>query len=162
MRILNASIKRPVMLEHDGTSRPIYPNECRLRNLTCRAPMYSDIEVTRKGKTSILKDVYMGRIPVMIYSSLCYLRKPEDRIKYQECPNDPGGYFIINGNEKSLVGQKSPMTNRLISYAKGDTCAVAVKSTNRRVYVTTLSYKPNCPIMCTFPRLQNEVPLMNI
>ena len=163
MRILNASIKRPVMLEHDGTSRPIYPNECRLRDLTYGAPMYSDIEVTRKGKTDILKDVYMGRIPVMIYSSLCYLRKPEDRIKYQECPNDPGGYFIINGNEKSLVGQKSPMTNRLISYAKGDTCAVAVKSTNRRrVYVTTVSYKPNCPIMCTFPRLQNEVPLMNI
>ena len=164
LRILNASIKQPVMLEHDGTSRPIYPNECRLRDLTYGGPMYSDIEVTRKGnKTNIIKDVYMGRIPIMIYSSLCYLRNPENRIKHQECPNDPGGYFIINGNEKSLVGQKSSMVNRLISYSKGDTCAVAVKSTNRRrIYVTTISYKPNCSIMCTFPRLQHEVPLMNI
>jgi len=164
IRILNASVKQPVMLEHDGTSRPIYPNECRLRDLTYGAPMYSDIEVTRKGnQTNIIKDVYMGRIPIMIYSSKCYLRNPENRIKYQECPNDPGGYFIINGNEKSLVGQKSSMTNRLISYSKKDTCAVAVKSTNRRrIYVTTISYKPNSPIMCTFPRLQNEVPLMNI
>jgi len=164
IRILNASVKQPVMLEHDGTSRPIYPNECRLRDLTYGAPMYSDIEVTRKGnQTNIIKDVYMGRIPIMIYSSKCYLRNPENRIKHQECPNDPGGYFIINGNEKSLVGQKSSMTNRLISYSKKGTCAVAVKSTNRRrIYVTTISYKPNSPIMCTFPRLQNEVPLMNI
>lgn len=163
IRIVNASVKQPVMLEHDGTSRPIYPNECRLRDLTYGAPMYSDIEVIRKGKSEILKDVYMGRIPVMIYSSLCYLRDPKNRVKHQECPNDPGGYFIINGNEKSLVGQKSSMTNRLISYSKKDTCAVAVKSTNRRrIYVTTVSYKPNSPIMCTFPRLQNEVPLMTI
>ena len=164
IRILNASVKQPVMLEHDGTSRPIYPNECRLRDLTYGAPMYSDIEVTRKGnQTNIIKDVYMGRIPIMIYSSKCYLRNPENRIKHQECPNDPGGYFIINGNEKSLVGQKSSMTNRLISYSKKGTCAVAVKSTNRRrIYVTTVSYKPMKPVMCTFPRLQNEVPLMNI
>ncbi len=34
IRILNASVKQPVMLEYDGTSRPIYPNECRLRDLT--------------------------------------------------------------------------------------------------------------------------------
>ena len=99
----------------------------------------------------------------MVFSSLCYIRNKESRVKHNECPNDPGGYFIVNGSEKAIIGQNSSMVNRMISYSKGGTCAVAVKSGNkRRIYVTTISYKPNAPIMCTFPRLQNEVPLMNI
>ena len=164
MRMVGGTVKPPVMLEDDGTSRPIYPAECRIRHLTYASPLYVDVAVTRKsGEETILKDVYIGRIPVMVFSSLCYLRDKDSRVKHKECPNDPGGYFIVNGNEKSLVGQKSPMKNRFISYAKGKTAAVAVKSEiKRRVYVTTISYKPNSPIMCTFPRLQNEVPLMDI
>ena len=100
-------VKAPVMLEYDGTSRPIYPAECRLRQLTYGAPLYVDITVDRKDKASLLKDVYIGRIPIMVFSSACKLNNPEKRIEHGECPNDPGGYFIINGNEKSLVGQKA-------------------------------------------------------
>ena len=164
IRMTGGTVKPPVMLENDGTSRPCYPSECRIRHLTYGAPLYIDVEVSRKGKEgTILKDVYLGRIPVMVFSSLCYLRDKKNRLKHDECPNDPGGYFIVNGNEKSLVGQKSSMKNRMIAYAKKNTCAVAVKSEiKRRVYITTISYKPMKPIMCTFPRLQNEVPLMDI
>lgn len=55
------------------------------------------------------------------------------------------------------------MTDRMIRYAKGDTCAVAVKALHkRRVYNTTINYKPKSTITCTFPRLQHEVPIMNI
>ena len=164
IRLMGGTVKRPVMLEHDGTSRPIYPSECRIRQLTYGAPIYIDVEVKRKDMdATILKDVYLGRIPVMIFSSLCYIRDKDKRVEYNECPNDPGGYFIVNGSEKAIIGQKSSMVNRMISYSRGDTCAVAVKSSNkRRVYTTTISYKPNAPIMCTFPRLQNEVPLMDV
>jgi len=150
----------PVMLEQDGTSRPIKPQECRLRNITYASPLYIDVLVKRGDKSTILRDVYFGKIPIMIYSYICHL-KDKDRIAHDECPNDPGGYFIIHGMEKSLVGQKAPMYNRLISYKRNNSCAVAVKSEkNHRIYVTTLKFKPNTAVTCTFPRLQDEIPVM--
>lgn len=154
----------PVMLEPDGTSRPIKPLECRLRNITYASPLYVDVIVNRNGKKSVLKDVYFGRIPIMIYSYICHV-KGSDRVKNGECPMDPGGYFIVNGMEKSLVGQKGPMYNRLIVYKRenSEACAVAVKSEkNHRVFTTTLKFKPNSIVTCTFPGLQDETPVMFI
>ena len=164
LQLTGGSVKEPVMLEKDGTVRPIMPNECRIRNMTYSAPLYVDVHVTRgKGKPSVIRDVYIGRIPVMIYSSLCHLRDKDKRVKYGECEKDPGGYFIVNGNEKSLVGQKASMHNRMITYFKNGVSACAVKSErNRRVHVTTIKYKDNTPITCTFPRLEEETPLMVI
>ena len=73
--MMGGTIKPPVMLEFDGTSRPVYPSECRSRQLTYGAPLYIDVEVKRKGMdATVLKDVYLGRIPVMVFSSLCYIR----------------------------------------------------------------------------------------
>ena len=168
LRMIGGTVKQPVMLENDGTSKPVFPNECRLRNLTYGSPLYVDVEVERKDiPPTLVKDVYLGRIPIMVYSSLCHLRDHTTRVAHGECPNDPGGYFIVNGSEKSLIGQKSSIINRKISYSHGEgrsrSCAVAVKSEkHRRIYVTTISYKPNAPITCTFPRLQREVPLLDI
>ena len=90
----------------------------------------------------------------MVFSSQCHLNNPSERVKHNECPYDPGGYYIVNGSEKSLVGQKASMHNRMIVYSKNGTYAVAVKSNkNERVYVTTIKYKPNYALTCTFPRL---------
>lgn len=160
LSLSGGTLTPPVMLEQDGTSRPITPQECRLRNITYASPLYVDVTVKRDKKTTVLRDVYFGRIPIMIYSYICHL-KDKDRMQHDECPMDPGGYFIIHGMEKSLVGQKAPMYNRLISYKRNNSCAVAVKSQkNHRVYVTTLKFKPNTVVTCTFPRLQDEIPVM--
>jgi len=162
LTIMGGSVKEPVMLEKDGTVRPIYPNECRIRNTTYSSPIYVDVEVKRSnGTDTIIRDVYIGRIPVMVFSSLCHLSNPKDRVKHGECDKDPGGYFIVNGNEKSLVGQTSSMHNRMITYLKNGVSACAVKSErNKRVHVTTIKYKDNTSIMCTFPRLEEEIPVM--
>ena len=164
LTLSGGSVKTPVMLEKDGTVRPIMPNECRIRNMTYSAPLYMDVHVERsKGEDSVIRDVYIGRIPVMIYSSLCHLRDRSKRVANGECDKDPGGYFIVNGNEKSLVGQKGSMHNRMITYWKNGVSACAVKSErNKRVHITTIKYKDNSPITCTFPRLEEETPLMII
>lgn len=161
LKITGGTLKPPVMLEKDGTSRPITPHECRVRNITYASPLYVDVHVERSdGKTSCLNDCYMGRIPVMVYSGLCHLSNPETRVPNGECYKDPGGYFIINGNEKSLVGQKASMQNRMITYFKNGVSACAVKSEkNNRVHVTTIKYKDNTGITCTFPRLEEEIQL---
>ena len=162
LKIRGGSVKDPIMLEKDGTVRPIYPNECRIRNLTYSSPLYVDVDVERSnGKNTTIKDVYIGRIPIMVYSGMCHLSNKKDRVKHDECDKDPGGYFIVNGNEKSLLGQKASMHNRMITYLKNGISACAVKSErNKRVHVTTIKYKDNTAISCTFPRLEEEIPLL--
>lgn len=168
IKILGGTLKKPAMLEKNGDSRSdgndFTPQECRLRNLTYGGPLYVDFQVERSdGKNSFLKDVYIGRIPIMVFSSMCHLCDPNKRTAAGECDKDPGGYMIINGQEKSMIGQKIPMNNRMITYLKNGVSACAVKSERRkRVHVTTIKYKANTSISCTFPRLEEEVPLMVI
>ncbi len=166
IKIVGSTLKKPAMLEKNGDSRSdgtdFTPMECRLRNLTYGGPLYIDLQVTRSdGTNSLLKDVYFGRIPIMVFSSMCHLSDPTKRVVAGECDKDPGGYMIINGQEKSMIGQKTPMNNRMITYLKNGVSACAVKSERRkRVHVTTIKYKANTGVSCTFPRLQEEVPLM--
>ncbi|MBH45114.1 MAG: hypothetical protein CMC93_00680, partial [Flavobacteriaceae bacterium] len=168
IKIIGGTLKSPALLERNGDSRSdgkdFTPMECRIRNLTYAGPLYVDFHVTRSDNTNtVLKDVYLGRIPVMVYSSLCHLSDPSKRVAAGECSKDPGGYLIINGQEKSMVGQKTGMICRMVTYLKNGVSACAVKSErNKRVYVTTIKYKANTSISCTFPRLQEEVPLMVI
>lgn len=48
------------------------------------------------------REVIIGRMPIMLKSSKCVLYgKDEDELaKVGECPLDPGGYFVVKGNEK--------------------------------------------------------------
>ncbi len=45
---------------------------------------------------------FIGKIPIMLRSTYCLLSGMTDRdlTELNECPLDPGGYFIINGSEK--------------------------------------------------------------
>lgn len=46
---------------------------------------------------------FLGRMPIMLRSCNCILstcRNHTDLAKYNECPHDPGGYFVIKGQEK--------------------------------------------------------------
>ena len=79
----------------------------RLRNLTYSSPLYVDIikTVIKEGEKPIEKKdekIYIGKIPIMLRSTYCLLNGLTDRDLHEvnECPLDPGGYFIINGSEK--------------------------------------------------------------
>ncbi|GMG30636.1 unnamed protein product [[Candida] boidinii] len=74
------------------------PHECRLRDLTYSAPIYVDVEYTRGRKIIMHRDLEIGRIPVMLRSNKCVLsgRNEREMAYLNECPLDPGGYFIVN------------------------------------------------------------------
>lgn len=59
--------------------------------------------------------IVSGKIPIMLRSTYCLLNGLTDRdlTELNECPLDPGGYFIINGSEK--VGQFHKNTRTLSS-----------------------------------------------
>ena len=55
-------------------------------------------------------------MPIMLRSSKCILfnRDHMELAKVNECPYDPGGYFITRGQEKVILIQEQLSKNRMI------------------------------------------------
>ena len=70
--------------------------------------------VTQKRHV-LLKKLYLGKIPVMVQSKFCVLNGLSREVRHSlgECRNDPGGYFIINGKEKTVSVQEKFGDNML-------------------------------------------------
>ena len=101
------------------TLAPIYPNECRLKNMTYEHTLYTDIvieyiETDGKVFYDEYEKVSIGTIPTMLQSAMCILHKvpPTTMYRMGECIYDQGGYFIIDGKEKTLVGQERLVENK--------------------------------------------------
>jgi DNA-directed RNA polymerase subunit B len=98
-------VTKPEITEADGSKRPIYPVEARLRKISYAAPVYIEVsahvnDVQRESFTT-----QIGSLPVMLKSNVCHLANMnrEELIEKGEDPDDPGGYFIINGTERVLI-----------------------------------------------------------
>ena len=98
-------IEKPQIVESDGSKRKIYPTEARLRKLTYSAPVYLDVSAVIDGVERESFKALIGKIPVMVKSKFCNLHglSEEKLVENYEDPNDPGGYFILNGNERVLI-----------------------------------------------------------
>lgn len=94
----------------------VTPNECRLRDTTYSAPILVDLAYWRGVREVRRKGIVIGRLPVMLRSSRCILsgKSENDMGRLQECPLDPGGYFVINGTEKVILVQEQISKNRVI------------------------------------------------
>jgi len=108
--------KQPRMMELDGSVTHITPVEARLRNVSYVAPLMLEANVIEDGKTLESRFIHIGDIPVMVKSESCILRSftPQKLIEYAEDPEDPGGYFIINGSERVIVGLEDLSYNKII------------------------------------------------
>ena len=108
--------KQPRMMELDGSVTHITPAESRLRNVSYVAPLMMEANVIEDGKTLESRFIHIGDIPVMAKSEACILRNlsQEKLIDYAEDPYDPGGYFIINGSERVIVGLEDLSYNKII------------------------------------------------
>ncbi|XP_070541603.1 DNA-directed RNA polymerase II subunit RPB2 isoform X2 [Ptychodera flava] len=120
-------LSKPTHWEKDGAPSPMMPNEARLRNLTYSAPLYVDITKTvfkegEEAQETQHQKTFIGKIPIMLRSTYCLLNGLTDRdlTELNECPLDPGGYFIINGSEKVLIAQEKMATNTVYVFAKKD------------------------------------------
>ncbi|MEK6820588.1 MAG: hypothetical protein AABX71_02645, partial [Nanoarchaeota archaeon] len=97
-------VEKPNVIEADGSVSRITPAEARLRDLTYSAPIFLEISV-KQGQQTESHDVEIGRIPIMVKSKICniYGMSNEELEQNYIDPLDPGGYFIINGNERVMV-----------------------------------------------------------
>lgn len=100
----------------DATPSDVSPHECRLRDTTYAAPILVNFEYIRGRQRVTRKGVSIGRMPIMLRSSKCVLanKTPSEMTVLNECPLDPGGYFIVNGTEKVILVQEQLSKNRII------------------------------------------------
>ncbi|KAK3297607.1 uncharacterized protein B0H64DRAFT_357619 [Chaetomium fimeti] len=110
----------------------VTPMECRLRDMTYAAPVVVDITYSRDRKRIVRKDIPLCRIPVMLKSAKCCLSGANNAQMeiMNECPLDPGGYFIINGTEKVILIQEQLSKNRVIVEADEKTGGVSASVTS--------------------------------
>jgi len=108
--------KQPRMMELDGSVTHITPAEARMRNVSYIAPLMLEANVIEDGKTLESRFIHIGDIPVMVKSDACILRNFSEQklIDHAEDPYDPGGYFIINGSERVIVGLEDLSYNKII------------------------------------------------
>uniref|UniRef100_H2Z7Q0 DNA-directed RNA polymerase subunit beta n=1 Tax=Ciona savignyi TaxID=51511 RepID=H2Z7Q0_CIOSA len=123
----------PDVEESFNVTRHVTPHECRLRDMTYSAPITVDIEYTRGQQRIIRKalpigrcntcfnhinhpPIYTPRMPIMLRSSNCVLtgKNAVELAKMNECPYDPGGYFVCKGVEKVILIQEQMSKNRMI------------------------------------------------
>lgn len=97
-------VGKPQVIEADGSTSFITPAEARIRNLTYSAPIKLEITIKKDDQTDS-QIVEIGKIPVMVGSKVCntYGMSKEELIQNFSDPMDPGGYFIINGNERVMI-----------------------------------------------------------
>lgn len=122
----NFGIHRAQIHENNGATKLMFPNEARLRNFSYASNMVVDMNikyVVRTGEKleyeqchhNKIENVHIGKLPIMLKSSICVLEhyKHIPDTVTGECFMDPGGYFIINGSEKTCLGQERAAENRI-------------------------------------------------
>jgi hypothetical protein len=114
-------IPNPTIIEEDRSIRPMLPAEARQRDLTYDSPIFVDITEVFQIKDQEPeiyehKRIIIGRTPIMLLSDKCNLTNfsKHERIVNGECDNDHGGYFIIKGKERVIVGQLRGIYNQPI------------------------------------------------
>lgn len=182
----NFHIYRPQIHENNGAIKLMFPQEARLRNFTYSSAMTIDINikyVIRDGpdlenvKTlhKTFQKIHIGKLPIMLKSNICVLNqyKYVDNRNTGECKYDAGGYFIINGSEKTVLGQERAAENRIYCFnvSKNDTkytWKAEIKSVpdfkciSPKQINMMLSSKHNgfgYPISLQIPRVKQPIPL---
>jgi len=114
-------VEKPKFIHPNRTVIPLFPNEARQRNISYEGTIYASLKIINleTRHASVHEQIPLGKIPVMLHSNICNLNRVNGVENY-ECSKDHGGYFIIKGKERVLVGQLRRAYNRVYVEAVND------------------------------------------
>ena len=163
-------IEKPAVIEADGAKRKILPVEARTRLLTYAAPVYLEVSLVIDGKERERQEVQICELPIMLKSKLCYLHglPKEERIVAGEDPYDTGGYFVINGTERTLIlledlaannifvaRDKGPITHKANVYSASEQYKIPhlVERTKEGLYLVSFAGNKRVPLFAVLKAL---------
>ena len=182
----NFKIYRPQIHENNGATKIMFPQEARLRNFTYASAMTVDINIQiikRSGENlekienmyQKLPGIHIGKLPIMLKSSICVLKQYNhlNNNITGECKFDGGGYFIINGSEKTCLAQERSAENNIMCFcvkknnnkwswlsevkSVPDGKCISPKQIN--VLIATKNNGSGHPIYVQIPRIKVPIPL---
>jgi DNA-directed RNA polymerase II subunit RPB2 len=125
----NFKLYPPQIHENNGATKMMLPQEAKLRNFTYASNMTVDVHIkyivrntesmdTPKIIEKVLPKINIGKMPIMIKSSICVLTQNKHlQTNFTgECKMDCGGYFVIKGSEKTVLGQERAAENRVYCF----------------------------------------------
>ncbi|KIM25180.1 hypothetical protein M408DRAFT_220951 [Serendipita vermifera MAFF 305830] len=117
--IEQVNVTRPMLSEKDrqATERRIFPSEARERLISYRGRMTAKICWSVNGGPENSETRDCGALPIMVRSVRCNLRglSSSDLTRRHEEPEEFGGYFVINGNERLIRYLILPRRNHVIA-----------------------------------------------
>ena len=128
----------------------------------------------RQVRTLTLEKIFLGKFPIMVQSEYCVLSGLPREVRHTmgECRNDVGGYFIIDGKEKTVVSQEKFGDNMLYIRKSNDdvslysaeirsvseNVAKPIRTLSVRIMAPSASYS-NKNIVVNIPNVRKPVPL---
>jgi DNA-directed RNA polymerase II subunit RPB2 len=125
----NFKLYPPQIHENNGATKIMLPQEAKLRNFTYASTMTVDVNIkyvirntenmdVPKTIEKTLPKINIGKLPIMLKSSICVLKQNGhiNPLYTGECSMDCGGYFIIKGSEKTVLGQERAAENRVYCF----------------------------------------------
>lgn len=169
LKLGKIKLQRPRIMELDGSITHVAPVEARLRNLTYASPIMLECSIVEDGRIIESRFIHVGDMPVMVKSNVCILHNlPESKlIELGEDPRDPGGYFVINGSERVIVGLEDLSYNKIIVDAEETAGTLTYKA---KVYSSIVGYraklelimKPDGSIVAKIPGSPVDIPLVTL
>jgi DNA-directed RNA polymerase subunit B len=170
-------IGRPIVYEANGSQTESIPMMARLRNMTYSAPIYLEFTIVEEGMEIENVEEEIGNMPVMVKSMLCNLHRHyltgegssdddyKNALKVKgEDPQDPGGYFIVNGTERVLVCLEDLAPNRVMveseqRYQRQTELAKVFSQREGFRALTVVEKKKDGIIQVSIPVASGQVPL---
>jgi DNA-directed RNA polymerase beta subunit len=156
----NIRIQEPML---DNGIEPLFPSAARHNNLSYAVKVFADVtqfqdiidvasddKISRKnGMTE--QNVLVAIIPLMVRSKYCTLTLNKG-IDKNECDYDPGGYFLVKGNEKVVICQDTMIFNKPLAFTK--------KDSGLYIQVNSKSYKDKGIIQPLSIRIKKDLELL--
>ena len=162
-------LQQPRIMELDGSITHVAPVEARLRNLTYASPIMLECNIVEDDKILESRFIHIGDMPVMVKSKACILNNLPDTklIELGEDPKDPGGYFVINGSERVIVGLEDLSYNKIIVDIEETSGNILYKA---KVYSSIVGYRaklelimrPDSSVVAKIPGSPVDIPLITL
>jgi len=175
----NMRMHRPQIYENNGSTKILFPQEARTRNCTYGSQITMDVHVeyvARHGEKLDQVKTYRkmfprynicNNMPIMVLSDVCELKQYK-HLDMGECDKDVGGYFIIKGSEKVVLGQERSAENIVQCHHLPNSTKYSIKAVIKCTpphklispkQIVAFVSKTDGSILIEIPRIKQPIPV---